>query len=662
MLGEVILKSFYYLVERFMDTIEKQIVNLRESIRQHNYCYYSGNPVIPDEEFDNYMSKLVALEKDFPRYFDENSPTQRLGTGLPTTFDKVNHRHKMLSLSNAYTCEDVTKFLGRGLPLVAEGKIDGMSLSLIYHEGKLKRAITRGDGTTGDDVTNNARTIRSIPLILNSNFSFEVRGEVIMRRSIFEKIKEESEEEFANPRNAASGTMRNKYSTVVSSRKLDFVAYDIIGTDADSRSQRHIILEEAGFPFTPRKLPAKDGIITVNCETESVEKLCHFYQNSRDSFDFDIDGVVFKIDSIRISEEKGSGTKFPKWAIAYKYPPERKKAILRDITISIGRHGTLTPVAHFDGVSLSGTIVRKASLCNKDEVERLGINIGDEVFIEKSAEIIPKVVGLSKKGISSDFWVYPSACPFCNSKLEYDTKVAVRCRSIKCEEQIVQRVYYALSKHALNFDGIGEKHVRELVNIGVSNLSDIYTLSEERVLPILKKAATKVFFKCVESSKTLPLWRKLCALGIEGIGKSSSQDLATKYNSLERILEAGDEVKSVVGDIHGNSLILFLKSNIKLVCSLIDSGVIFEDCDVSGLLAGKTFVVTGKMEQGSRDDFILFIENNGGVVKSSVSKKVDFLVMGEDPGGNKTQGAQRHGTTIITEYDLLAMSGKKSIC
>jgi len=650
-----------------MDTIEKEIIDLRLAINEHNYRYYAGQPTITDAEFDGMMTKLSDLEKDFPRYFDPNSPTQKVGSPVPSTFSKVEHRRKMLSLNNGYSPTDVSKFLGDN-ELVSEGKIDGMSLSLIYSYGKLVRAVTRGDGSVGDNVTENAKTIRTIPLVITDKTSeiVEVRGEVIMLRSTFNSLASDEDTEFANPRNAASGTMRLKDSREVRLRKLDFIAYDVAvqGNRNDNRTENYKLLEELGFPYTPARMPFVSGVKAVECSVKSIEDSVKFYSDNRDNLDFDIDGVVFKVNSYRVSNELGEGTKFPKWAIAYKYPPERKIATLVDITVSIGRHGTITPVAHFEGIKLSGTIVKKASLCNRDEIERLGINIGDEVYVEKSAEIIPKVMGLHKKGDNEGCWKYPDNCPCCGRQLKQEEgMVAIRCKNYHCKEQALQRICYAVSKHALDFDGIGEKHIESLVNsdLYIRDISDLFYLEREDLIPILKKAATNSFLKSAERAKTLPLWRKLAAFGIEGIGKSYCQDLANKYGSLENILDAGNSIKDILGEVHTKSFRLGILRSAGTLIRMEDTGFVFKDDKKIGSLSGKVFVITGKLERGSRDDFIAFVEANGGVVKSSVSKKVDYLISGEDPGGNKTQGALRNGVKIITEDEFMRISGKESI-
>ena len=655
---------------------------LRQQINTHNHAYYViGQPTVTDAEYDLLFRDLKALEDRWPQTRDPNSPTCRVGSQVMYTFQKVNHDRKMLSLDNAYSAEEVVKFFASSQETIGEPKIDGLSLSLHYKSGHLIRAITRGDGTTGDDVTTNAKTIRSIPLELSLPLDTEVRGEVYMPISVFESLNKELEQAgedlFANPRNAAAGTLKQKDSRVVAKRNLGFIAYNVgspiklvddiarrIGQPGVKSHKAVLVwLGTLGF-ITPMRCPGRSGWIdftrTVPADAAGlIDEIIKDLGDLRETLDFQTDGLVFKINDLNVQSELGDGTRSPKWATAYKYPPERKPTLLKRIEVSIGRLGTLTPVAILEPVQLSGTTVERASLCNQDEVQRLGIDIGDTVYVEKSAEIIPKVMGLAKKGKNASFWLMPKACPSCGSPVIKDiSRVAYRCpNTFRCPAQAIERLKHALGKPALDWDGMGEETVKWFVEKAkITTLSGLMEVTPSWVDTHLSKAAAKKFLKERERVKSVPLWRKSHALGISGIGKTASQDLCARFKSILDMHTAPGEVCRIVGEVHGKSFYDFVTNNVDEIEKLDSLGLTFAEPEgVAGPLSGKTFCITGVLVSGKRGEVEARIMQAGGAVKSSVTKKVQFLIVGEGGGANKAEGARKNGTAIITEEQLYSL-------
>jgi DNA ligase (NAD+) len=669
---------------------KSRAVELRKQIYAHNHAYYVlANPTITDAEYDQLFADLRELERRWPQIVDPNSPTARVGSPVLSTFTKTKHARKMLSLDNAYSAQEVTDFFkGLNVQLVVEPKFDGCSLSLIYVKGHLVKAVTRGDGTIGDDVTQNARVIKSIPLQLPFPLTCEVRGEVYMPIPAFNTINEtlakEGEDLFANPRNAAAGTLKNKDSRVVAKRHLAFVAYNAVnpGGFADNYND---VTKQPGVTqivaytheFVLGVLELLAFITPLSCctinggkvdmtrriqfdNTFGIDKIIHELDEIRQRLTVQTDGLVFKVNDLATQDELGDGTRSPKWATAYKYPPERKPTLLKDIEISLGRLGTLTPVAILEPVQLSGTTVQRASLCNQDEIVRLGINIGDTVFVEKSAEIIPKVMGLAKKGELIGSWRMPIKCPSCGGKVEKEPgKVAYRCtNTLKCSAQAVERMKHALGKSALDWDGMGDEMVLTIVDFGLTTLSMLFDLPDAKIDELFKKAFAKKFRAERERVKGAPLWRKIHSLGIQGIGRSLSQDLCAKWSSLADMAASPDEVKKLVGEVFGTNFLDYLVENVDELEKLESFGFLFsESADRSGPLMGKTFCITGGLVSGKREEVAARIEKAGGTFKSSVSKKVDFLLVGDGGGANKADAAQKHGTKIITEEALYEMMG-----
>ena len=656
---------------------------LRSQIAVHNHRYYVlSEPLIPDPEYDSLVKELKELERAHPELRDPNSPTARVGSDLSvSTFAKVKHDPPMLSLDNCFDEKEVWKFFdsayaGLGIAksmLVAEPKYDGASLQVSYDNGEFVQAATRGNGEEGDDVTLNARTITNLPLKIPFKGKLKVRGECVMKQSTFAKLNAELEkagdELMANPRNAASGAIKLKDSRECAKRKLSFVAYQSIGGPPENTTYRGILkaLDDQGFA-TPL------GII-YTCRRDCIEHISEVicrYRKTLDEMDIDYDGICFKVDSLEEREALGLATKSPRWAVAFKYPPPEALTKLKQITVQIGRTGTLTPVAELEPVTLGGAVVRRASMMNLDEVQRIGADVGDEVVVIRSAYVIPRVLRTVATKKSS--WKMPTKCPCCDTpvvkaQIQSGEGVAYKCPNKKCPEQVYQRLLHACSKAALDMDGCGDSFVQALVKCGCEYLSDVFcigpngwTTSLNEIKPYLSesvgKAALAKFFKSREKAKAAPLWRKLAALGAEGVGKTLCQEIATRWPSLDAILEASDEdLKAILGEVDFKSFMTCLAENAKDIERLQASGFEFKDERKTGVLSGKTFVITGALVSGTRDRVAERIENAGGVVKASVGKNVDFLVVGEGGGRTKAAAAEKRGTTLISEATLYKMIG-----
>jgi DNA ligase (NAD+) len=698
---------------------------LRAQIHKHNHAYYvEAKPTITDFEFDALFKELCDLEAAWPAFDDLNSPSKRVGSPVVSDFPKVKHARKMLSLDNTYAPEEVTKFFEdknlEDFSAVSEPKIDGLSLSLHYKEGKLVQAVTRGDGACGDDVTDNARVVSTVPLVLDKPLTVEVRGEACMMFSVFETLNEElrntGDDEFANPRNAAAGTMKLKDSRIVAKRKLTFIAYNVADPmklvkestqayqQAFGETQETVlhILGKLGFMTTLNyPMPKADYVLRSNFlfdirKSKEVINAVTWGMDMRRCAPFPTDGLVFKLNNLFVQAELGDGTRAPKWAAAYKFPPECKSTKLLGVEVSIGRHGTLTPVAILEAVHLSGTTVTRASLCNQDEIERLRVNVGDIVYVEKSAEIIPKLMGLDYAGFvfiggkldaemsggtpnvnegtpiqdfaNKEFWRMPTKCPCCGHDIVKDEgMVAHYCPNSECKAQVVERLKHATCKSALDWDGMGEETVTDLVEkcevahrpFLVRSMADLFRAGELELAQVLKGASLRKFLAERERVKKAPLWRKIHSLGIEGIGKSLSQDLCARWHSLAEMIDHIDEVEIILGEVNGKRFVQFLIDNQEELDLLQSLGFAFEEeASAIGKLSGSTFVITGAMTSGTRDQVERRIEAAGGAVKSSVSKKVTYLVVGEGGGNNKAESAKKHGTKILTEEQLYEMMGQ----
>jgi DNA ligase (NAD+) len=641
-----------------------RIAFLRSKLNRLNHLYYViGASDVQDSDYDALYSELAALEQRHPELADPASPTQRIGaptSGMAT----VKHAVKMLSLKNTYNPQEVLSFFKSDQAVVVEPKIDGISLKVIYKKGKFEQAVTRGDGAEGEDATASAKTILSLPMVLAEPVDLTIVGEVYMRYSVFnvlnDKLEKAGEDLFANPRNAAAGSLKLKDPAEVASRNLSFVAYGIHTQLKGMGTQSGITnyLKSLGFQ-TVDKLPvAVEGTPTLFDLLHGLGdlKLCIDRADElRKGLDLATDGLVFKLNELVKQRELGDGTKYPNHSCAFKYPPERKPTLLLGITVQVGRTGKVTPVAELEPVPLSGTVVRRASLCNADEIARLNINIGDRVGVEKAAEIIPKVMSLVEKK-SEGPYKFPSVCPCCQNKLvKPEGFVDWYCPNRDCDDQVFARLRHATCKGALDIDGCGEALIRELMNHGVRSLSQLFGINN---LDFLKPAARQKFETNREKAKRAPYWRKIHAMGIEGIGSSLSQAFAARWPNIPAAMDDAELLKKELGEVNYIAFGKWLTDNIDEIGDLenvefhLDRGT-----EATGPLVGKVFCITGQLISATRDIVEDRIIAAGGVCKGSVSKTVDYLVVGAEAGKTKTIAAERHKTKIITEEQLYALMG-----
>lgn len=661
------------------NSIPEEIAALCAEINRHNDLYYQKNaPEIADAEFDALVEKLKKLEAENPDLLTSDSPTQRIG-GRADGFKPFVHRVPMMSLDNSYNLEDLKAFDercrkladGRAFQYVAELKIDGLSLSLHYENGFLMAGATRGDGIVGDDVLSNVKTIRTIPLKLKSGFpaQIEVRGEAFLARSVFEKINSDlemlGEKTFANPRNAASGTLRQLDSSIVASRRLDIFPYDVLAGNQKLFATHWEIfawLEKAGFNVNPHRRLCENiaEVITFCAEMLAL----------RDSLDYDIDGVVVKINSTALQEEFGATTKAPRWAIAYKYPAMQATTRLNEIVVQVGRTGALTPVACLEPVQLAGTVVARASLHNEDEIKRLGIKLGDWVLIEKSGEIIPQILQVieSKRDGGEVDYEFPRNCPVCGfSAVRPAGEAVTRCSNADCPAKLKARILYFAARKAMDIEGLGDVLVEKLVDLGlVKNVADLYLLTLEQISELermAEKSATNLINQ-IESSKTRGLQRLLFGLDIRHVGERYAKILARHFRSIENLAKASVEELDAIHEIGLTVAVSVFNwfenpRNQEIVERLKEANVKTEiDGDGSANLdenfVGKTFVLTGKLDQFTRDEAAKHIEERGGRVSSSVSKKTDFVVAGSDAGSKLTK-AESFGVKVLSENEFKEM-------
>lgn len=656
-------------------------MTLRAEIERHNELYYQkGEPEISDFEFDALLERLKALETENPELITPDSPTQRVG-GKAVSLRPFTHNVPLMSLDNSYALDELKAFTercerlaeGRKLEYVAELKIDGLSVSLHYDNGILATGATRGDGQAGDEVTQNVKTIRSIPLRLRADSPehAEVRGEVFLSRSQFAKnnaeLEMQGEKTFANPRNSASGTLRMLDSAVVAARRLDMFPYDVLKGNQKKFAthwENFEWLERNGFNVNPnRRLCSNfDELAAFVAEMEP----------KRDELDYEIDGVVVKVNSTALQEEFGATTKAPRWAIAYKYPARKATTKLLAITIQVGRTGALTPVANLEPVLLAGTTVARASLHNEDEIKRLGIRIGDTVEIEKSGEIIPQVLGVveAKRDGSETEFEFPTACLVCQSPAVRPAGEAVRrCTNDICPAKIKARIQYFASRKAMDIEGLGEVLVETLVDKGmIRDVSDLYRLTVEQIagLDRMAEKSGKNIVDEIEASKTRGLQRLLYGIDIRHVGERNAKVLAKHFRSIDNLASAStDELVAIpeIGPILAAGVFEFFQDpqNRELIERLRTAGVVLE-MDAASTAAlderfvGKTFVLTGKLENYTRDEAAKLIEDRGGRVSSSVSKKTDYVVAGSDAGSKLTK-AESLGVAILDESQFSAFVG-----
>lgn len=663
-----------------MTEIER-IDQLRNELHAHNYNYYVLNaPVISDQEFDRLMRELQDLEAKHPECFDANSPTMRVGSDLNKNFTQVEHKYPMLSLGNTYSESEVADFyervrksLNEDFEICCEMKFDGTSISLTYEDGKLVRAVTRGDGVKGDDVTDNVKTIRSIPLVLHGEGypkSFEIRGEILMPWTVFEDLNRERElrEEplFANPRNAASGTLKSQNSAVVASRKLDAYLYYLLGDNLPHDGHYENLQEAEKWGF-------KISHITRKVRTlDEIFEFINHWDVERKNLPVATDGIVLKVNSLRQQRNLGYTAKSPRWAIAYKFQAEQALTKLLKVTYQVGRTGAVTPVANLEPVQLSGTIVKRASLHNADIIASLDLHIGDMVYVEKGGEIIPKITGVdvASRPQNSEKVTFITHCPECGSKLiRYEDEAAHYCTNeTACPPQIKGKIEHFISRRAMNIEGLGPETVDQFYQEGmIHNVADLYTLKAEDICKLerMGEKSAENIIQGIEASKQVPYERVLFALGIRFVGETVAKKVAKAFRSIDALATATlDELIHVdeIGEKIAQSILLYFSNeqNRMLVERLRQAGLKLEadEEDLSGhtdRLQGKSIVISGVFALHSRDEYKDLIEKHGGKNVGSISKKTSFILAGDNMGPSKLEKAQKLGIPIVDENEFLSI-------
>lgn len=665
----------------FKNEVENQINSLRHELEQHNYNYYVlARPTISDFEFDKKLKQLQELEEAHPEFFDPNSPTQRVGSDLNTSFEQVKHQYPMLSLSNTYSEGEVLDFyertrksLNADFELVCELKYDGSSISLIYENGRLTRAVTRGDGEKGDDVTANIKTIKSIPLrIFGTDYpeKFEIRGEILMPWPVFDELNKEREAQeeplFANPRNAAAGTLKMQNSAEVAKRKLDGFFYYVLGENLPSDTH-------SGNLEAARKWGFKVSDAIKVCKTpEEVFEFLRYWDVERKNLPVATDGVVIKVNSAIQQRNLGFTAKSPRWAIAYKFQAEQAVTRLISVSYQVGRTGAITPVANLEAVQLSGTTVRRASLHNADIIEGLDLHIGDMVYVEKGGEIIPKITGVDTNARSSDGEKvhFITTCPECGTELiRLEGEAAHYCPNENaCPPQIKGKIEHFVSRKAMNIDGLGSETVNLLYqNQILGNIADIYDLKLTDIagLERLGEKSAQNIIEGIEKSKNVPFERVLFALGIRYVGETVAKKLVNHFKTIENLENASIEELTTVDEIGiriAESVVQYFENeqNKAMLGKLKTAGLqlaVSEDMmqAKSDLLSGQTIVISGTFNQHSRDEYKKMIEQNGGKNSGSVSGKTSFILMGENMGPEKLKKAEKLGVKLISEEEFLKM-------
>ncbi|QNM86790.1 NAD-dependent DNA ligase LigA [Polaribacter pectinis] len=660
-------------------TVLERIQLLRDELNNHNYNYYVlDNATISDFDFDIKLKELEKLEIENPEFFDSNSPTQRVGGAITKNFETVTHKNRMYSLDNSYSKEDlldwekrVQKGLGReDLEYTCELKFDGASINLTYENGKFIKAVTRGDGFQGDNVTANVKTIRSIPLNIKSDFvsNFQMRGEIILPLNGFNKMNEErvanGEEEYRNPRNTASGSLKLQDSAEVAKRPLDCLLYQVVTEERKYKTHFEILENARNVGF---KVPKT---ITLAKSIDKVFDFVNHWDKKRHDLPYETDGVVIKVNNLQQQEELGYTSKAPRWAIAYKFKAEQVSTVLNEITYQVGRTGAITPVANLEPVQLAGTTVKRASLHNADQIAKLDIRENDTVFVEKGGEIIPKIIAvdLTKRPTDSQPTMYATNCPECNTALvrtEGDAKHYCP-NEFGCAPQITGRIQHFISRKAMDIDGLGGETVDLLRKEGlIQNYADLYDLKVEQVIPLERMAekSAQNMIAGIEKSKEIPFEKVLFALGIRFVGETVAKKLAKHFKSIDNLMTATfEELVSVdeIGDRIAQSIVDFSNDlgNIQLIDRLKVYGVQLEVSAESlenqtNKLEGQVFVVSGVFHQMSRNELKKAIEDNGGKVSSSISKKTNFIVAGDNMGPSKLTKAQDLGISIISEQDFI---------
>ena len=664
--------------------IKDEILRLRQELEQHNYNYYVlSAPTISDREFDEMMKKLQQLEAEHPEYADPHSPTQRVGSDLSKEFAQVAHRYPMLSLGNTYSEEEVKDFyervareLNEPFEIVAELKYDGLSISLIYEEGKLVQAVTRGDGTRGDDVTANVRTIRSIPLkLMGSGYpdAFEIRGEVLLPWAEFDRLNKEREEQeeplFANPRNAASGTLKQQNPAIVAARKLDAYFYYLLGEELPAETHFDNLEAARSWGF---KIP---DVIRKCASLQDIYDYIAYWDTERKNLPVATDGIVLKVNDLRQQRFLGYTAKSPRWAIAYKFQAERAVTRLNSVSFQVGRTGAVTPVANLEPVLLAGTTVKRASLHNADIIEGLDLHLGDRVYVEKGGEIIPKIVGVDTEARSMLIGAkvqFIRTCPECGTPLvRPEGEAAHYCPNESgCPPQIKGRIEHFVTRRAMNIN-MGPETVEDLYEAGyVKNVADLYTLKKEDLLHLERWAekSAQNLLNSIEASKQVPFERLIYGLGIRYVGETVAKRLASAFHSMEQLAQASFEELTAtdeIGERIAQSVINYFanEENRQLVARLQAEGLqmaVAEEklANRSEKLSGLSIVISGTFAHHSRDEYKALIEQHGGKNSGSVSGKTDYILAGENMGPAKLEKANKLGVKIIHEEEFLKMIGE----
>lgn len=666
-----------------MDNIQSRVNELHDLLNQYGYEYYvQDNPSVPDSEYDKLLRELIDIEEAHPEFKSPDSPTVRVGGEVQSSFEKVNHDTPMLSLGNAFNEHELLRFDQRireqvgSVEYMCELKIDGLAVSLKYVEGRFVQGLTRGDGTTGEDITENLRTIHAIPLKINEPLSFEVRGEAYMPRSSFIRLNEEKEKNeeqpFANPRNAAAGSLRQLDPKLAAKRKLSVFLYSVNDfTDFDATTQSGALdeLDRLGFKTNHERMRVGD----IEGVLEYIEK----WTKQREQLSYDIDGIVIKVNDIEQQDEMGYTQKSPRWAIAYKFPAEEVVTTLQDIELSIGRTGVVTPTAILDPVRVAGTTVSRASLHNEDLIHERDIRIGDSVVVKKAGDIIPEVVKsiMERRTEGTLPYSMPTHCPSCDHELvRIEGEVALRCINPKCQAQLVEGLIHFVSRQAMNIDGLGTKIIQQLYHHNViKDVADIFYLTEDDLLPLERMGSKKVenLLKAIENAKTNSLEHLLFGLGIRHLGVKASQVLAEKYETMDRLLQVTEEeLISIhdIGDKLAQSVVTYLENeDIKALIeklkyknvNMVYNGIKTSDIEGHPDFKDKTIVLTGKLQQLTRKEASAWLELQGAKVTSSVTKKTDLVIAGEDAGSKLTK-AEKFGTEIWTEEQFVAKQNEIS--
>ena len=669
------MKGMKRWIEKRQKTRVKDIQNL---LNQYGYEYYVlDKPSVPDAEYDRLLQELLRLEEEYPEFKTADSPTQRIGGAPLTAFQKVTHRTPMLSLANAFNDDDLKDFdrrvkqaIGSQYHYVCELKIDGLAISLQYEDGQLVLGATRGDGTIGEDITTNLRTIRSIPLRLKKPLTLEVRGEAFMPKSSFESLNKKKEaageEPFANPRNAAAGSLRQLDPKMAAERHLDIFLYGIgnVGqTGVTSHSNGLDLLDDLGLKTNKERKKAN----TI----EEVIEYVHSWVEKRPNLAYDIDGIVIKVDSLDQQDELGTTAKSPRWAIAYKFPAEEVVTQLRDIELSVGRTGVITPTALLEPVRVAGTTVQRASLHNEDLIREKDIRLGDFVVVKKAGDIIPEVVNVLLDRRTGDEAPYkmPTHCPACESELvRLEEEVALRCINPKCPAQIREGLIHFVSRNAMNIDGLGERVITQLFQENlVQDVADLYSLQYEQLIQLERMGEKSVenLLKALESSKSNSLEKVLFGLGIRHVGEKAAKILAQRFESIENLIKANkEELTNVheIGEKMAASVVAYFDNEevLELIAELKDAGLLLiytgpkamNTAEMDTFFAGKTVVLTGKLHKMTRNEAKEKLEKLGASIAGSVSKKTDLVVAGED-AGSKLDKAQQLKIDIWNEEQLI---------